>query len=115
MSRLPRHASAIISEDKLRYCLDPLHETGRHKARMFSSALGIGLEDTARLRRTIADGISRNDARRVGESEDGTERWVVEWMVQGRLSELRMISAWDVDADAGLPQLVSCYLKKVKR
>lgn len=114
MQLLPGHQRAIIPEEKLRYCLDPLHETGRHKARMFRSALGIGLEDTLRLRHLIETGVSANQGVRVGADEDGVERWVVEWIVQGRLSELRLITAWDLRVSYGRPRLVSCYLKKVK-
>ena len=114
MSRLPRHASAIISEAKLRYCLDPLHEKGRDKARVFRSALGIALEDTAQLERMLRRGISRHAAARCGTFRDGTERWVVEWMVPGRLGPIRFISAWSVDGSTRLPRLVSCYLKKVR-
>ncbi|MFU8891840.1 MAG: DUF6883 domain-containing protein, partial [Anaerosomatales bacterium] len=114
MKRLPGHEHAIIPEEKLRYCLDPMHETGRHKARMFRSALGIGLEDTPKLRHLIEIGISANQAVRVGDDQDGIERWVVDWIVQGRLSRLRLITAWDLRVSYGRPRLVSCYLKKVK-
>ncbi|MDT8434921.1 MAG: hypothetical protein RQ731_09240 [Anaerosomatales bacterium] len=103
MKRLPGHEHAIIPEEKLRYCLDPMHETGRHKAHMFRSALGIDLEDTPRLRHLIEIGISTNQAVRVGDDQDGIERWVVEWIVQGRLSRLRLITAWDLQVSYGPP------------
>ena len=41
-SPLPEAARAIIEEHKLRdYLLNPDHQDGRHKARVFASALGI--------------------------------------------------------------------------
>lgn len=44
--RLPRAGQARIPTDKLvRYALDPNHERGRHKARVFASALGITAAD----------------------------------------------------------------------
>src|SRR4051794_30341445 len=40
--RLPNAQQARVPTDKLvRYALDPSHERGRHKARVFVSALGI--------------------------------------------------------------------------
>jgi hypothetical protein len=44
--RPPRATEARIPTDKLvRYALDPAHERGQHKARVFESALGITARD----------------------------------------------------------------------
>lgn len=44
--RLPRAREATIPTAKLAsYALDPSHERGRHKARVFASALGITASD----------------------------------------------------------------------
>jgi hypothetical protein len=44
--RLPRAREARIPTDKLvRYALDLAHERGRHKARVFATALGITASD----------------------------------------------------------------------
>jgi hypothetical protein len=42
--------AAVIERSKVtRYCLDPDHEDGRHKARVFKSALGYGLANAGRF------------------------------------------------------------------
>jgi hypothetical protein len=42
--KLPNPEQAIIDEEKLSgYCLNPRHSDGQHKARVFQSALGIGI------------------------------------------------------------------------
>ena len=47
-----------MPEDKLAgYALDPAHPRGRHKTRVFSSALGIEQEDWRYLRDQLAEGI----------------------------------------------------------
>lgn len=115
MARLPDYQQAIIPEPKLRYCLDPDHPSGRHKARVFESALGIGAFETSKLERIIREGIAANDAVYRYTFTQGTERWVVEWTVLGRLGPMRLISAWNIERDQGCPRLVSCYLKKVSR
>ena len=43
---LPNGDRAIVDIAKLTdYCLNPQHEDGKHKARVFASALGLGRED----------------------------------------------------------------------
>lgn len=56
--RVPRAAEAVLPEEKLAgYALDPAHPRGRHKARVFSSALGIEQENWRYLRDQLANGI----------------------------------------------------------
>ena len=56
--RLPRAREAVIPTTKLTsYVLDPEHPRGRHKARVFASALGIGKQDWRHLRDAILDGL----------------------------------------------------------
>lgn len=114
MDRLPNFERAIIPPAKLRYCLDSTHPVGRHKARVFKSALGLGEEDTARLERILREGIARHEPASRSVLPDGTERWVVEWVARGRLGPLRFISAWDRNRPGGIPRLVSCYVKRVR-
>ena len=54
--QLPEADHAEIDLRKLReYCLNPAHPRGRHKARVFRAALGIGQDDAPWLRQTILD------------------------------------------------------------
>jgi hypothetical protein len=115
MPLLPGHERAVIPEAKLRYCLDPMHPTGRDKARVFSSALGLDLRSTATLERMLREGISVHEAARRGIFVDGTQRWVVEWCVLTRLGRLRLVSVWSRSHSGGPARLISSYLKEVKR
>jgi hypothetical protein len=57
--RVPRADEAVVPEDKLaRYALDPEHPRGRHKARVFSAALGIGRGDWRYLRDQLIDSVT---------------------------------------------------------
>jgi hypothetical protein len=62
----------------------------------------------------LRDGISAHDAHLRFTLIDGTERWVVEWMVLWRLGPMKLVSAWDCRRGERRPRLLSCYLKKVK-
>jgi hypothetical protein len=52
--QLPNAHRAIVPIAKLRdYSLNPLHPEGKHKARVFKSALGFTASDAERLRGMI--------------------------------------------------------------
>ena len=54
MNRLPNCDNAILDIRKLKdYCLDADHPRGRHKARVFREALGIGKPEAEWLRDVI--------------------------------------------------------------
>jgi hypothetical protein len=56
--RLPRANRATIPTDKLvHYALDPNHRRGRHKARVFASALGITAADWRYLHDQILEAL----------------------------------------------------------
>jgi hypothetical protein len=55
---MPRAFEAVVPEEKLAgYALDPAHPRGRHKARVFSSALGIEQGDWRYLRDQLVDDV----------------------------------------------------------
>ena len=54
MVKLPNPENAVVETRKLRdYCLSPEHPRGRHKARVFASALGLTVDDSQELRRAL--------------------------------------------------------------
>lgn len=56
VSTLPNAGRAVVDIRKLRdYCLNPWHEDGKHKARVFASALGLGELDAEWLRDQLLD------------------------------------------------------------
>ena len=75
----------------------------------------LTVDDTAALERIIRAGIATHDAVLAFTLIEGTERWVVEWVLLGRLGPIRIITAWDRPRSEDRARLVSCYLKKVKR
>jgi len=56
--KLPNAARAVVEIEKLRdYCLNTNHPRRRHKARVFSTALGITAEDSEELRDAILSAL----------------------------------------------------------
>ena len=77
--KLPRAEEAIIDISKLRdYCLDPRHPRGKHKARVFNSALGLTREDAEELKDQIESSILIADCV-AGEEDPHGRRYVVDF------------------------------------
>ena len=70
--RLPNGDRADLGTKLEDYVLNPRHREGRHKARLFESALGITLANTAVLRQAILSAAENSaDAEPFGNT--GTE------------------------------------------
>jgi hypothetical protein len=108
--RLPGANQAIVDIAKLRdYSLNSLHPEGKHKARVFQSALGFGAEDAARLRELILNAILANDAAERTPTPYG-QRFVVDFDATGPLGSARIRTAWMVRNQEESPRLTSCYV-----
>src|SRR5204862_5130674 len=61
--KLPNAENSVVDIDKLRdYCLNPEHPRGRHKARVFASALGLTAADAEELRDALLGAARTQDA-----------------------------------------------------
>ena len=70
--KLPGGAHAIVEISKLRdYCLDLHHPRGRHKARVFLSARGLGQAGADFLRDALLEAAREEDAVPGEAGEDG--------------------------------------------
>ena len=79
--KLPNAENAVVDIVKLRdYCLNPLHLEGKHKARVFVSALGIDQNDAEELRQIILKAVITADAIEQEPTEYG-RRFVVDFQV----------------------------------
>jgi Domain of unknown function (DUF6883) len=59
--RLPNGERADLGVKLEEYVLNPLHRDGRHKARVFESALGVTLADPSILRQAILAAAAGSD------------------------------------------------------
>ena len=108
--RLPNAVQAVVDIVKLRdYCLSVTHPRGRHKARKFSSSLGISAVDAADLRDAILKAVRSADAVETDADEFG-RRLVVDFTLsyRGRTAAIR--TAWIIRSGEGFPRLTSCYV-----
>lgn len=107
---LPNGERAIVDVAKLRqYCLDPDHLRGRHKARVFSTALGLGREDAGELKSLLISGAARNEATRVGSDHYG-QYFAIDLSVERMQRTATVRSYWIVRHEEDFPRLVTCFV-----
>jgi hypothetical protein len=107
----PDPKDAVIDLAKLRdYCLSPDHPRGKHKARVFHTALGLGSEDATRLRDLIMKAIPGAECM-AGVIDSYGNRFSTDLPIsfQGRSVVLR--TAWMIPSGEKFPKLTTCYIK----
>jgi hypothetical protein len=107
---LPGAALAVVDLAKLRdYCLSPAHARGRHKARVFRSALGLVQADAPWLREAILTAVGTTPA-----ALDSRDRYGKRWRVDLALTRGQRTAIvrtlWLVAPTGGPPRLVTCFV-----
>jgi len=108
--KLPNPELAIVEIEKLQeYCLNPEHPRGRHKARVFASAVGMTSENAEELKRVLL-GAVRDEEAVPGRKDDLGQRYVLQFTLSGPQGDRSVRSVWIVRPDEGFPRLVTCYV-----
>jgi hypothetical protein len=109
--KLPNGSSAVVDIEKLRdYCLSSQHPEGRHKARVFLSALGMTSTDADKLREILLSAvILNNEISMTGTDKYGC-RYSLDVVVNWGSREALVRSAWIIKTGEEFPRLVSCYV-----
>lgn len=108
--KLPGGERAVVDIAKLRdYCLNDQHSRGRHKARVFASALGLTVAHADFLRQELLRAAVECEA---SESDcDGYgQRCVIDLDVSGPQGRASVRSSWIVLSGEDFPRLTSCYV-----
>lgn len=111
---LPNYERAEIPRRKIEgYALNPAHESGgKHKARVFRSALGFDQSNWELLKRRILDELPYHEAR-----PGQTSRWGASYVVDlpiegpnGNVVEVRTV--WLFKTGADFPTLITLLPKR---
>ena len=109
--KLPNAARATVDVSRLRdYSLNPEHDKGKHKARVFAAAMGFTIADAERLRGMVLAAVLTHEAAQGVTDEHGT-RYRVDFQAQGLRGSVTIRTAWHIDTGESIPRLVSCYVK----
>jgi uncharacterized protein DUF6883 len=108
--KIPHADSAEVSLRKLRdYCLNPLHDEGKHKARVFASVLGMTAADAEVLRELLLEAVRTRDAQ-VGYEDAYGQRFSVDFIVEWRGKRAIIRSGWIVEQGTEVPRFTTCYV-----
>ena len=108
--KIPNADRAIIDIQKLRdYCLNPTHDEGKHKARLFAAALGMTAGDAEDLRDMLYQAVMTQDNARLGRRDEYGQRYVLDFILEkhGRRAMIR--SGWMIEHGKDIPRLTTCY------
>lgn len=106
---IPNAENAVVDIRKLReYCLNSDHSQGKHKARLFSSILGMNPDDAESLREILLEIVKTNEAE-LGRNDEFGQRYTLDFTLewQGRSSRVR--SGWIIEHNSDFPKLTTCY------
>jgi hypothetical protein len=106
---VPFAENAVVDIRKLHdYCLNPLHDEGKHKARLFAAALGMTVDEAEDLQEALIEAITTNEAQ-LGRGDEFGQRYTVDFVLswQGRQATIR--SGWIIEHDSETPRLTTCY------
>jgi hypothetical protein len=110
MLTLPNGDQAILDLRKLEdYCLDPKHPRGRHKARVFRDALGIGRNDASWLRRKLLAAAKDGGAVELSTDEFGW-RWRLDVPVARHERSVVIRTLWLIRTGESIPRFVTCWV-----
>jgi hypothetical protein len=108
--KLPNPDRAIIDDQKLTgYCLNLNHADGQHKAYVFQSALGMGLDEMEVLKVALQEAVRADDAV-LGKSNQYGQRYVIDFLMTRVEKQAMIRSVWIVRYDEDFPRLVTCYV-----
>ena len=108
---LPNGDRAIVDITKLSdYCLNPMHEDGKHKARVFAAVLGLHRRDAEWLRARLLQAAISEPATKVAESRFGT-LYMIDFRITALTGAAVVRSGWIIRYREDFPRLTTCYVK----
>ncbi|MEH2449175.1 MAG: DUF6883 domain-containing protein [Nostoc sp.] len=106
---IPNAKNAVVDICKLRdYCLNPEHDDGKHKARLFSSILGITVDNAEEFRQIILKVVKTHEVR-LGRRDTFGQRYTLDFMLEWQDRSATIRSGRIIQEDFDVPRLTTCY------
>ena len=107
--KIPNAERAIVDIRKLReYCLNPQHNKGQHKARLFASLLGMNSDDVEGLRNALLEAIREQDAQLAEKNEYG-QRYTLDFTLNWKGKQATIRSGWIIETNSDIPKLTTAF------
>ena len=106
---LPYAENAVVDIRKLRdYCLNPEHDDGKHKARLFRSILGMTADNAEELRQILLEVVKTQEVRLSRQDEFG-QRYTLDFPIEWQNRSATLRSGWIIENGSTTPRLTTCY------
>ena len=113
--KLPNAERAEIDIRKLtEYALDREDPRGRHKARVFESALGYTVKNAEELKAKIFECIDIAECR-IGELDFYGQRYTADCRIRTEVGEGVVRTGWIIRRNEDFPRLTTCFVLKEKK
>jgi hypothetical protein len=107
---LPNPDLTIIDDDKLAgYSLNLDHAEGKHKARVFKSALNMDASDSEELRLALLDALRTYDAMPDKSNAYG-QKYIIDFPLSRQGKTATIHSVWIVRNNEDFARLITCYV-----
>jgi hypothetical protein len=112
---IPNADRAVVDMHKLLdYVLNPTHERGLHKARLFAAVFGLTAADAVAFREYRLQVVKTHDAQLGDQLRHGQMYRIDLTMTWNSVSE-NVRTTWIVRQGEDFPRLVSCFVKRKRR
>lgn len=106
---IPNAENAVVDICKLRdYCLNLEHDDGKHKARLFSSILGMTADSAEELRQTLLEVVKTHESH-LGKQDEFGQRYTLDFAIKWQNRSATLRSGWIVEHGSEVPKLTTCY------
>lgn len=107
---VPHAEKALVDIRKLTdYCLNPEHEIGKHKARVFVSALDLTSENAEELKDALLAAVKNNDAQ-AGRFDKFGQRYTVDFEMSRGIKRATIRSGWIIETGTDFPRFTTCFV-----
>ena len=108
--KLPNADTAVVDIAKLRdYCLNPNHPVGKHKARVFNSALGLAAGDAEYLCDAILEAALILDVA-LGVQDEYGWWFTLDLMLVTDAGQATVRTGWIIRTEEDCPRLTTAYV-----
>ncbi len=106
---LPNAENAVVDIRKIRdYCLNPEHDEGKHKARLFLSSLGMTADHAEELQQILLEVAKTSDVR-LGREDEFGKRYTLDFSLEWQNRSATLRSGWIIEHGSTTPRLTTCY------
>jgi len=108
--KLPNGDRADLGLKLEEYVLNSQHRDGRHKARVFGSALGITLADPSPLRQAVLAAAATSDEVEARGDNGYGNVYVLRFPLRTAKGRAVILAAWIIRHGEDVPRLTTCYI-----